>query len=66
MGVRGKGHATIIPEKGAEKLEKLINRFLANSNKDLANWLLTRKDTEVAICIEPLRIYSWDYSGRMK
>ncbi len=66
MGVRGKGHVSIIPEKGAEKLEKLIDRFLDDTNKDLANWLLTRKDTEVAICIEPIRIYSWDYSQRME
>ncbi len=66
MGVRGKGNAELIPGLGPEILEKLIERYLDDSNRDLGNWLLSRKETEVAICIEPIWIYSWDYSGRMK
>ena len=66
MGVRGKGCAKLVSEKGPEVLEKLIDRYLDDSNKDLANWLLTRKETEIAISIDPIWIYSWDYSGRMK
>ena len=65
MGVRGKGDASLISEKGPEVLEKLVARFLDDENTDLGNWLLSRKDTETAICIEPIWIYSWDYSGRM-
>lgn len=65
MGVRGKGDAALVPEKGADMLEKLIDRFLDESNSDLAGWLLSRKETETAICIEPIWLYSWDYSQRM-
>jgi len=66
MGVRGKGNAKLVREKGSEVLEKLIARFLDDTNSDLARWLLSRKDTETAICIEPKRFYSWDYSQRMR
>ena len=66
MGVRGKANAKLVPEKGGEILGKLIDRFLDDSNSELGNWLLSRKETETAICIEPIWIYSWDYSKRMR
>ncbi|MEM7009033.1 MAG: hypothetical protein AAF462_07870 [Thermodesulfobacteriota bacterium] len=66
MGVRGKGDAELIPEKGPGVLEKLVDRFLDDDNADLGKWLLSRKDTETAICIKPIWIYSWDYSQRMR
>lgn len=65
MGVRGQGKAKLFPERGGEKLKKLINRYLDEDNKDLADWLLSRTETETAICIEPEWFYSWDYSERM-
>ena len=65
MGVRGKGNANLHPEKGAEMLEELIDRYLDDSNSKLADWLLSRKHSETAICIEPIWYYSWDYSSRM-
>ena len=66
MGVRGKGNAELVPDKGADILEKLIVRFLDDSNSDLGDWLLSRKETETAICIDPIWFYSWDYSQRMR
>jgi nitroimidazol reductase NimA-like FMN-containing flavoprotein (pyridoxamine 5'-phosphate oxidase superfamily) len=64
-GVRGKGDAKLVSEKGGEVLEKLIDRFLDDTNAGLSDWLLSRKDTETAICIDPIWFYSWDYSQRM-
>lgn len=64
-GVRGQGKAKLLPERGAEKLEKLIDRYLDEDNQDLADWLLSRTDTETAICIEPEWFYSWDFTDRM-
>lgn len=65
MGVRGQGIANLVPERGKEKLEKLIGRFLDRKNKDLADWLMNRADSETAIMIEPEWFFTWDYSGRM-
>lgn len=65
MGVRGQGVAELVPERGEEKLRKLIKRFLDKSNSELADWLLSRTDTETAIMIRTEWIFSWDYSGRM-
>jgi hypothetical protein len=65
MGVRGKGDAKLVSEKGGEVLEKLIDRYLDDANAGLSEWLLSRKDTETAICIDPIWFYSWDYSQRM-
>lgn len=66
MGVRGKGNAKLVREKGSIVLEKLVDKFLDDSNSALRHWLLSRKDTETAICIDPTWLYSWDYSQRMR
>lgn len=64
-GVRGQGKAKLLPERGEEKLKKLVKRYLDENNKDLADWLLSRTKTETAICIEPKWFYSWDFTDRM-
>jgi nitroimidazol reductase NimA-like FMN-containing flavoprotein (pyridoxamine 5'-phosphate oxidase superfamily) len=66
LGVRGQGRAELVPDAGADKLRDLIDRYLDESNKELADWLLTRSDNETAIRITPQWFYSWDFSGRMK
>ncbi|MGB3728903.1 MAG: pyridoxamine 5'-phosphate oxidase family protein [Thermodesulfobacteriota bacterium] len=66
MGVRGKGNAKLVRDKGSIVLEKLLDKFLDDSNSGLRHWLLSRKDTETAICIDPTWFYSWDYSQRMR
>jgi len=65
MGIRGHGNARLVKKRGREKLTKLIERYLGDENEDLANWLLSRADTETAIMIEPLWFFTWDYRGRM-
>ena len=64
MGVRGKGKAEIVDE-GIEKLRALIERYLDEKNSGLAEWLISRSSSEVAIKIRPECFYSWDYSERM-
>lgn len=65
-GIRGHARARIDDTLGAEILEQLLHRYLGNTQNDLAKKLLAKSDTEVAIVLEPLRIYIWDFRQRMK
>lgn len=65
-GVRGQARALVDDQLGAEMLERLLVRYLGDTENDLAKNLLAKKDTEVAIVIEPMRIYTWDFRQRMK
>lgn len=65
-GVRGRGRAAIVPERGEAVLARLLDRYLGGRESDLARWLLGRAETEVALRVEPTWITSWDYSARMK
>lgn len=65
-GIRGKARARIDESLGAKTLEKLLVRYLGDTENELAKNLLSKKDTEVAIVIEPVRIYTWDFRQRMK
>lgn len=64
-GVRGRGRATIERSEAPRVLATLIDRFLPSRETPLAQWLLGRVDREVCLRIEPTRLSSWDYSGRM-
>ncbi|MEE2654084.1 pyridoxamine 5'-phosphate oxidase family protein [uncultured Spongiibacter sp.] len=64
-GVRGKAVAELTSDSQGEVLSSLIERYLGDSNRDLANWLLSRKADEVAICLHPKTFSSWDFSARM-
>ena len=65
-GVRGQARARIDDQLGAEILEMLLERYLGGTKNELAKNLLAKKDTEVAIVLEPMRIYTWDFRQRMK
>lgn len=65
-GVRGKGRAEIVPERGEEILRRLLARYGIGPDSRLARSLLARVDEEVAIRIVPARITSWDFTARMK
>lgn len=65
-GLRGQAKATLIPQRGPEILRKLLHRYLGGTHSPLAQQLLARQDKEVAICLEPLNLFSWDYTGRMR
>ena len=66
QGVRGTADVEIIGQAGAETLERLIERYLKSDQSELAQWLLSRSETEVALRITPKRFFTWDYSKRMK
>ncbi len=65
-GVRGKATAELIKADGELVLTELIERYLANSNTQLADWLLSRAADEYAIKLSPTVINSWDFSHRMQ
>lgn len=62
-GARGTGTAALVDD--AERvLRRLIARY-GQAGTPLADWLLGRAESEVAIRIGDLRVASWDYSPRM-
>ena len=65
-GIRGQAIAKIDEGRGVEILERLIDRYLGDTKNDLAKKLLANSNSEVAIVLEPVRIYTWDFSNRMK
>jgi hypothetical protein len=65
-GIRGQAKAKIDSSLGIEILEKLLIRFLGGTDSSLAKKLLANSDTEVAIVLEPVRVFTWDFSDRMR
>ena len=65
-GTRGTGTAKIVDEidQSTVVLQRLVARY-GQSGTQLADWLLGRIETEVAVRIDDLRITSWDYAPRM-
>ena len=64
-GVRGRGRATIEPDTDKRLLRTLFERYLDGTDNDLANVLLDPDREEVHVQIEPDRLHTWDFSGRM-
>jgi hypothetical protein len=64
-GVRGQAIATIDEDIGAPVLEQLLVRYLGGTDNDLARNLLSKRDTEVAIILKPVKVFTWDFSNRM-
>lgn len=65
-GVRGWGNAKVDEGRGMEILRILINKYIRDENSQLANFLLKRSKNEMAIEINPLSMFHYDYSDRMK
>jgi len=65
-GVRGQAKASLTRDGAGDLLQRLIARYLGDSNPSLAQWLLSRVDDEWVIRLEPTWISSWDYRGRMR
>ncbi len=65
-GVRGQGRATLSPEHGRRILEILLDRYLGGRESSLARRLLARAGREVAIGVAPTRVFTWDYTERMR
>ena len=64
-GVRGQARARIDHDLGGEILEQLLIRYLEGTDNALATKLLAKRENEVAIVLEPVRIFIWNYSDRM-
>ena len=64
-GVRGQAVAELVPAEGGARLGQLIDRYLGDRESPLASWLLSRAEGEIAICLRPDWITSWDFSRRM-
>jgi hypothetical protein len=65
-GVRGRARATIDVHRGATLLPRLLNRYLGGTDSPLAARLLARAEHEVAICLDHMRVSTWDFTERMK
>jgi hypothetical protein len=65
-GVRGQAKAIIDEAIGAVVLEQLLHRYLGGIQNSLAKKLLAKSETEVAIVLDPTRVFTWDFSSRMK
>lgn len=64
-GVRGKANVELVDGSSGEILNKVIDKYLQGGNKELSNWLMSRKKDEYALKIEPTILNSWDFSARM-
>ena len=64
-GIRGEGTVKII-DNGTEILDILIAKYLGEKESTLSKYLKTNSHTEVAIEITVQKIFSYDYSKRMK
>ena len=64
-GVRGRALATVEAGRGPEILERLLRRYLGGIDNPLAQQLLGKKESEVAIRLEPQSEYVWNFGERM-
>ena len=64
-GIRGQARARVDREKGPEILEALLVRYLGGFENSLAEQLLQGADREVALVLEPVNCFKWDFSKRM-
>lgn len=64
-GVRGQGIAGLTHAGAGAVLDEVLERYLGGTESGLARWLLSRRDEEVLISIQPERLFSWDYRERM-
>ncbi|WP_336325952.1 pyridoxamine 5'-phosphate oxidase family protein [Halovenus sp. HT40] len=66
MGVRGNGTATLEPDADKELLRNLLDRYLGGTESELAEMLLADDREELVIRIEPDRLFTWDFTDRMR
>jgi len=65
-GIRGQALACIDEERGVEILEMLLDRYLGSRDNSLADKLLQNSVDEIAIRLDPVNLFSWDFSTRME
>lgn len=65
-GVRGQALATLDDAQGGAVLERLLQRYVGGLDSPLAQRLLLRRAQEIAIILEPVNLFSWNFTERMK
>jgi len=65
-GIRGQAIARIDENIGGQVLEQLLHRYLGGTDNNLAKSLIAKQDTELAIILDPVNVFTWDFSNRMK
>lgn len=65
MGVRGNGEARIEPDEDRALLRALFERYLGGTDSELGELLLGGDREELAVTIEPDRLYTWDFTEQM-
>ena len=65
-GVRGQALSRIDKTIGSDILKQLIVRYLGSYDNPLAQKLLKKANSEVAIVISPTNYFTWDYTERMQ
>ncbi len=65
-GVRGKGSVNLSEVMGPKILRILMDRYDIRNDSTLGKFLLSNMKNEIAIEIEPIRTFTWDYSDRME
>ncbi len=65
-GIRGQARASIDQQRGLEILELLLDRYLGGRDNNLAETLLKNSSDEVAIRLDPINLFTWNFSARMK
>ena len=63
--MRGRGIARCSKARDKVALEKMLERYLSDTDNALAEWLLGRSSAEAIIEIELSWLTSWDFSERM-
>lgn len=64
-GIRGQAVASLDQGLGVSILKQTSQRYLGGLDNPLAEKLLASGDTEIAIVLDPVSIFSWDFSDRM-
>jgi len=64
-GVRGQARARIDRSRGVDTLKKLLFKYQGGLETPLAENLLAKSADEVAIILEPINAFQWDFSKRM-
>ena len=65
-GVRASATARLGPDEDQALLRSLLERYLGGTESSLARRLLAGDREEVAIRLEPDRVYAWDFTERMR
>ncbi|MXR50872.1 pyridoxamine 5'-phosphate oxidase family protein [Halovenus sp. WSH3] len=66
MGVRGNGTASLEPDEDKALLRDLLDRYLGGTESELADMLLDDDREELVIRVRPDRLYTWDFTDRMR